>query len=68
VTKDVTVGKLFAKHIKLKDSISFLKSTRIGIGIGTPSRLSDLMKESMKDLLRFIYINANNLIHRSTSN
>ncbi|KAH8601954.1 U3-containing 90S pre-ribosomal complex subunit-domain containing protein [Bisporella sp. PMI_857] len=44
-TKDATVAKLFAKHIKLKDSISFLKSTRTGIAVGTPTRLKDLMDE-----------------------
>lgn len=44
-TKDATVAKLFAKHIKLKDSIAFLKSTRTGIAVGTPTRLNDLMEE-----------------------
>ncbi|KAF7913942.1 uncharacterized protein EAF01_000348 [Botrytis porri] len=42
-TKDVKVAKLFAKHIKLKDSIGFLKSSRTGIAVGTPQRLKDLM-------------------------
>jgi len=42
-TKDATVAKLFAKHIKLQDSIKFLKSARTGIAVGTPTRLMDLM-------------------------
>ncbi|KAI9875236.1 MAG: hypothetical protein M1830_008718 [Pleopsidium flavum] len=42
-TKDATVAKLFAKHIKLKDALQFVKSTRIGIAVGTPTRLTDLL-------------------------
>ncbi|KAG7007733.1 racA [Physcia stellaris] len=42
-TKEVSVAKLFAKHIKLKDAIKYVKKTRIGIGIGTPARLIDLL-------------------------
>ncbi|KAL2065428.1 hypothetical protein VTL71DRAFT_3098 [Oculimacula yallundae] len=44
-TKDATVAKLFAKHIKIQDSIKFLKSTRTGIAVGTPTRLKDLMDD-----------------------
>lgn len=36
------VAKLFAKHIKLKDAIEFVKKTRMNFGVGTPSRLMDL--------------------------
>lgn len=43
VTKDSTVAKLFAKHIKIQESIKFLKSSRTGIAVGTPTRLKDLM-------------------------
>ena len=46
-TKDATVAKLFAKHIKLKDSVTFLKSTRTGIAVGTPTRLKDLMEDGL---------------------
>lgn len=46
-TKDATVAKLFAKHIKLKDSVKFLKSTRTGIAVGTPTRLKDLMDDGL---------------------
>jgi len=42
-TKEATVAKLFAKHIKLKDAVKFLQGTRIGIAVGTPTRLLDLM-------------------------
>jgi hypothetical protein len=49
-TKDATVAKLFAKHIKLKDSVKFLKSTRTGIAVGTPTRLKDLMDDGLSPL------------------
>jgi protein CMS1 len=39
------VAKLFAKHIKIKDAIKFLKNTRTGMAVGTPTRLNDLMEE-----------------------
>ncbi|KAL8798166.1 MAG: hypothetical protein Q9182_006897 [Xanthomendoza sp. 2 TL-2023] len=44
-TEDATVAKLFAKHIKLKDATVFVQKTRINIGIGTPSRMIDLLTE-----------------------
>ncbi|KAF8848782.1 hypothetical protein BDZ45DRAFT_256126 [Acephala macrosclerotiorum] len=44
-TKDATVAKLFAKHIKIKDSIKFLRSARTGIAVGTPTRLKDLLRD-----------------------
>lgn len=46
-TKDATVAKLFAKHIKLQDSVNFLKTTRTGIAVGTPTRLKDLMDDGL---------------------
>ena len=60
-TKDAVVAKLFAKHIKLRGAIEYVKKTRfsvqciprdlnlyadysrVGIGIGTPSRIIDLL-------------------------
>ncbi|CAG8982954.1 hypothetical protein HYALB_00003532 [Hymenoscyphus albidus] len=51
-TKDATVAKLFAKHIKLQDSVKFLKSTRTGIAVGTPTRLKDLMDDGALDVDR----------------
>ncbi|KAL8772037.1 MAG: hypothetical protein Q9209_002703 [Squamulea sp. 1 TL-2023] len=44
-SKDATVAKLFAKHIKLNDAAAFVKKTRINIGVGTPSRMIDLITE-----------------------
>jgi protein CMS1 len=52
-TKDATVAKLFAKHIKLKDSVAFLKSTRTGIAVGTPQRLKDLMDDGLNIFPRY---------------
>lgn len=46
-SKENAVAKLFAKHIKLKESIEYCQKTRIGIGIGTPERILALIKEGM---------------------
>lgn len=48
-TKDVTVAKLFAKHIKLNDAVKFLQNNRTGIAVGTPARLNDLLEAGMFD-------------------
>ncbi|TVY48120.1 Protein CMS1 [Lachnellula occidentalis] len=62
-TKDATVAKLFAKHIKLQDSIKFLKTTRTGIAVGTPTRLKDLMDDGALavDRLERIVIDASHI-------
>ncbi|KAI5293232.1 hypothetical protein KEM52_005730 [Ascosphaera acerosa] len=44
-TKECAVAKLFAKHIKLSEAKEFVKSTRIGIGVGTPARIHDLTSD-----------------------
>lgn len=44
-SKDATVAKLFAKHIKLKEAIESCKNTRMGIGVGTPQRIIDLLDD-----------------------
>lgn len=44
-TKDATVMKLFAKHIKLKDAKEHVAKTRMNIGVGTPKRISDLLED-----------------------
>lgn len=44
-TKEAMVAKLFAKHIKLKEAIEMVKTTRMGIGVGTPQRLIDLLDD-----------------------
>lgn len=33
----------FAKHIKMDEAVTFLKSRRTGIAVGTPIRLMDLL-------------------------
>ncbi|KAI0534401.1 U3-containing 90S pre-ribosomal complex subunit-domain containing protein [Xylaria digitata] len=42
-SKKITVGKLFAKHIKIEDTKKFLESHRTGVAVGTPVRLNDLV-------------------------
>ncbi|KAL2439229.1 Protein CMS1 [Exophiala dermatitidis] len=37
------VAKLIAKHMKLKDNVEYMQKTRVGIAIGTPGRLKDLI-------------------------
>ncbi|TLD22243.1 hypothetical protein PspLS_07840 [Pyricularia sp. CBS 133598] len=41
--KGNTVAKLFAKHIKLEEAVSFLKNNSTGVAVGTPVRLMDLL-------------------------
>lgn len=62
-TKDATVAKLFAKHIKLQDSIKFLKSTRTGIAVGTPQRLKVLVDDGALqiDRLERIVVDASHI-------
>ena len=49
-TKDALVAKLFAKHIKLKEAIETVSTSRIGIGVGTPQRIMDLVDQGKKRL------------------
>ncbi|GAB7355997.1 hypothetical protein MBLNU459_g6624t1 [Dothideomycetes sp. NU459] len=44
-TKDAFVAKLFAKHIKMKEAVAMCAKTRMGIGVGTPQRIADLLDE-----------------------
>ncbi|KAG8933938.1 hypothetical protein FRC02_010873 [Tulasnella sp. 418] len=44
------IAKLFAKHFKLTDHISYLQKTKIGVGVGTPDRIGKLL--SAKDALQ----------------
>lgn len=39
------VAKLIAKHQKLKDNIDYLSKTKVGIAVGTPARLKDLIQQ-----------------------
>ncbi|PWW79965.1 hypothetical protein C7212DRAFT_307791 [Tuber magnatum] len=59
-TKDSLVAKLFAKHIKLKDSITTCRTSRMGIGVGTPGRILDLLKQGVLkvDQLKNVVIDA----------
>lgn len=41
--KDSAVAKLFAKHIKLDEARAYVARTRMGIGVGTPRRITDLL-------------------------
>lgn len=51
---DARIAKLFAKHIKLKDAVSFLRSTRVGIAVGTPSRVRELVELGMSPALNAV--------------
>ncbi|CAE6459330.1 unnamed protein product [Rhizoctonia solani] len=39
------IAKLFAKHFKLEDHIAHLAKTRVGVAVGTPARISQLLAE-----------------------
>ncbi|KAK0633623.1 U3-containing 90S pre-ribosomal complex subunit-domain containing protein [Immersiella caudata] len=48
--KGNTVGKLFAKHFKVEEQVSFLQKSKTGISVGTPQRLSDLIENGALNL------------------
>ncbi|KAL9051169.1 MAG: hypothetical protein Q9162_006196 [Coniocarpon cinnabarinum] len=58
ISKEATVAKMFAKHIKLKDAIEFTKGARITVGVGTAQRIQDLINEGALSLshLRHVII------------
>ncbi|KAH0607491.1 uncharacterized protein H6S33_002525 [Morchella sextelata] len=60
LSKDAMVAKLFAKHIKLAESVEVCKNNRIGIAVGTPSRILEVLKEEVLKLdeLRWIVVDA----------
>ncbi|RPA91028.1 hypothetical protein L873DRAFT_1715673 [Choiromyces venosus 120613-1] len=62
-TKESLVAKLFAKHIKLKESITTCQTSRMGIGVGTPGRILDLLKEGVLkvDELKNVVIDASHV-------
>lgn len=49
-TKDAMVAKLFAKHIKLGEAVTMVRATRMGIGVGTPARIAELVKLGALDV------------------
>ena len=51
-TQQNAIAKLFAKHLKLKDTISYVKKTTFGFGVGTPARLNDLLDAEALDVSR----------------
>jgi len=40
------VAKLFAKHFKLAEHVSYLKRTKVGAAVGTPGRVGKLLCET----------------------
>ncbi|KAM3499267.1 hypothetical protein MY10362_007465 [Beauveria mimosiformis] len=42
-SKEIAVAKLFAKHMKVDEQVTFLNKTRVSIAVGTPARLSELI-------------------------
>lgn len=40
----------FAKHMKVDEQVAFLKNTKTGIGVGTPSRLMELIDNGEEPL------------------
>ncbi|KAK7209565.1 hypothetical protein V2G26_016743 [Clonostachys chloroleuca] len=56
-TKNCAVAKLFAKHMKIEEQITYLKSKKTGIAVGTPARLADLIDNgalSLENLERLV--------------
>ncbi|KJZ75713.1 hypothetical protein HIM_04870 [Hirsutella minnesotensis 3608] len=56
-SKDNAVAKLFAKHIKIDEQITFLSNRKTGIGVGTPARLMELIENgalSLEHLQRLV--------------
>ncbi|KAK6353408.1 hypothetical protein TWF696_005374 [Orbilia brochopaga] len=44
-TPDAAVAKFFAKHVKLSEAAAYATKTRIGIAVGTPARIVDLIRD-----------------------
>ncbi|KAG2364478.1 U3-containing 90S pre-ribosomal complex subunit-domain containing protein [Suillus spraguei] len=44
--KGADVAKLFAKHFKLEEHVSYLKRSKIGSAVGTPGRIGKLLCET----------------------
>ena len=40
------VAKLFAKHFKLAEHVTYLKRTKVGAAVGTPGRIGKLLCET----------------------
>ncbi|KAK7419393.1 Protein cms1 [Neonectria magnoliae] len=61
--KDTTVAKLFAKHMKVEEQVKFLNNHKIGIGVGTPSRLMELIDNGALSLanLKRVVVDASHI-------
>lgn len=45
------VAKLFAKHFKLAEHVTYLKRTKVGAAVGTPGRIGKLLCETGEQVL-----------------
>jgi protein CMS1 len=43
-SKGGEIAKLFARHFKLQEHIAYLKRTKVGVAVGTPGRLGQLLE------------------------
>ncbi|KAK0656455.1 U3-containing 90S pre-ribosomal complex subunit-domain containing protein [Cercophora newfieldiana] len=61
--KGISVGKLFAKHFKVEEQVSFLQKSRTGVAVGTPQRLIDLIENGALNLesLKRIVVDASHI-------
>ncbi|EGR49845.1 uncharacterized protein TRIREDRAFT_59248 [Trichoderma reesei QM6a] len=61
--KDNLVAKLFAKHMKVEEQVALLQNKKIGIGVGTPARLMELIDNgSLKlDKLQRLVVDASHI-------
>jgi protein CMS1 len=61
-TETSKVGKLIAKHMKLSESVEYLRKAKVGIVVTTPRRLADLISEDAVQVkhLRRIVIDGSN--------
>ncbi|GAA5932884.1 Cms1p [Sporobolomyces koalae] len=52
----IDVGKLFAKHFKLKEHAEYLDKTYVGIAVGTPNRIEKLLNDSPGGALKLTHL------------
>jgi protein CMS1 len=45
------VAKLFARHFKLEEHVTYLKRTKVGAAVGTPGRIGKLLCETGRQAL-----------------
>ncbi|KAF4449547.1 Protein cms1 [Fusarium austroafricanum] len=56
-SKDNSIAKLFAKHMKVEEQVKFLQNHKTGICVGTPARLMELIDNgalSLDNLKRLV--------------